>query len=73
METILAVVVALLVSVVALQIFLLRGQRGPGLDPKPLRAQLEAIERAQERAERGIREEVGRSRDEFGKQAFSIT
>ena len=71
MEILLGVVVVLLVVVVALQVFLMRAQRRPDLELKPLQAQLEAIERAQERAGRGLREEVGRSRDEFGKQALS--
>ena len=71
MEILLGVVVVLLVVVVVLQVFLLRAQRKPDLELKPLHAQLEAVERAQERAERGLREEVGRSRDEFGKQALS--
>ena len=71
MEILLGVVVVLLVVVIALQVSLLRAQRKPELDLKPLLGQLEAIERAQERAERALREEVGRSRDEFGKQALS--
>jgi DNA recombination protein RmuC len=69
MEIVLGVVVLLLVVIVVLQILLLR--RRPDLDLKPLEAQLEAIERAQERAEHGLREEVGRNRDEFSKQALS--
>jgi len=71
MEILLAVIVILLVVVVVLQVLSLRAQRKPDLELKPLQAQLEAIERAQERAERGLREEVGRSRDESGKQALS--
>jgi DNA anti-recombination protein RmuC len=71
MEILLGVVVVLLVAVVALQVFLLRAQHKPELELKPLQAQLEAIERAQERAEHVLHEEVGRNRDEFGKQALS--
>lgn len=71
MEILLGVLVVLLVIVVVLQALLLRAERKPDLDLKPLQAQIEAIERAQERAERGLREEVGRSRDESGNQALS--
>jgi DNA recombination protein RmuC len=51
-------------AVLILQILALRKQAPPPLDLTPLHARTEAIERAQERTERGLREELGRSREE---------
>jgi DNA recombination protein RmuC len=55
-------VLAVLLCVLTLQILLLRKRTAPDL--APLSARLESIERASERTDRAIREEVGRNRDE---------
>src|SRR5689334_21675359 len=63
MELLLLVaVVALLLCVLIFQILLLRKRTAPDL--APLCGRLESIERASERTDRAIREEVGRNRDE---------
>lgn len=65
METVLVIGIILMVLVVLiLQILLWRKQARPSVDLAPLLARTEAIERAQERTERGLREEVGRNREE---------
>jgi DNA recombination protein RmuC len=58
----LAVVLILLVVDLALLIVLLR--RRALVDPAPLQARFEALEKAQERGERAVREEVARGREE---------
>jgi DNA recombination protein RmuC len=62
----------LAVVVLVLQILTLRKRAGDGLDLAPLSARLEALERAQERTERGLREEVGRNRDESSRAANEL-
>ena len=57
-------IILLLLAVLILQIVLLRKQKTAPLDLAPVFARTEAIERAQERTERGLREEVGRNREE---------
>jgi DNA recombination protein RmuC len=69
METILVIGIILLVAAVILQILLLRKKTGPSLDLAPLNARTEGIERAQERTERGLREEIGRNREEAAREA----
>jgi DNA recombination protein RmuC len=59
----LAAILTLLVVVLAL-VARLMGRQAPALDLAPLLARTEAIERAQERTERGLREEIGRNREE---------
>jgi DNA recombination protein RmuC len=59
----LAAAVALLVAVLALLAALLR-RGAAAVDLAPLLAKLAAAERAQERAERALRDEMGRSREE---------
>ncbi len=62
-------VVLLVVPVLILQILLLRRKAGPSADLAPLLARTEAVERAQERTERGLREEIGRNREEAARDA----
>ena len=65
METLLVIgIIVLVLAVLILQIVLLRKQKTAPLDLAPVFARTEAIERAQERTERGLREEVGRNREE---------
>jgi uncharacterized membrane protein len=72
MEMLLAfVVILLVVPVLILQILLLRRKAGPSADLAPLLAQTEAVERAQERTERGLREEIGRNREEAARDAWT--
>lgn len=56
--------VIVLVAVVAVLQILLWRRRPPAVDLGPALARLEALERGQERMERGVREEIGRNRDE---------
>ena len=58
---------ALLVAVVALLLILLK--KASQADPSVLAPRLDAFEKAQERTERAVREEVAQSRDEQGKAA----
>ncbi|MBI4578430.1 MAG: DNA recombination protein RmuC [Planctomycetes bacterium] len=68
MSDVLAVLAIVLVAVVAiLQIVLLR--RRPGVDLSPLEPFFTAAEKAQERGERAVREEVGRNRGEAAELA----
>ena len=64
-DILLIVNVVLLVGVVALLFTLLR--KASQADPHMLPSRLDAIEKAQERTERAVREEVAQSRDELGK------
>ena len=64
-EALLIVTVVLLAAVLVLQVVL----RSRGADLSPVQARLDALETAQERAERGVREEFARSREEGAQQA----
>ena len=64
-EALLIVTVVLLAAVLVLQVVL----RPRGTDLAPVQARLDALETAQERAERGVREEFARSREEGAQQA----
>ena len=66
-DILLIVALALLVAVVALLFVLL--QKASAADASVLAPRLDAFEKAQERTERGVREEVARSRDESGREA----
>ncbi len=57
----------LLAAAVALLLILMR--RASRYDVAPLTSRLDALEKAQERTERSVREEVARSREELGKAA----
>jgi DNA recombination protein RmuC len=59
-----AIVFLVLLTVLILQIALWRKPSGLSVDLTRLDARTEAIERAQERTERGLREEIGRNREE---------
>jgi DNA recombination protein RmuC len=73
METMLVIVVILLVvAVLSLQIRLLQKKTDPPLDLAPLNARTEAIERAQERTERGLREEISRNREEADRESNAL-
>ncbi|MDD2851233.1 MAG: DNA recombination protein RmuC [Desulfuromonadaceae bacterium] len=61
------VAVTLLVITITLVVVLLK--RSAQTDSSPLVLRLDAIEKAQERTERIVREEIARSRDELGKGA----
>jgi DNA recombination protein RmuC len=72
-ETVFVVgIVVLLLALLILQIVLLRKQTGPVLDLTPLHARTEAIERAQERTERGLREELSRNREEAARESRNM-
>jgi len=66
-DTLLIITVALLVVTVVLLLMLLK--RAAQSDPSALASRLDALEKAQERAERAIREEAGRNREELAKAA----
>src|SRR3990172_8155483 len=66
-DILLIVTFVLLVAVVALLLMLLR--KASQADVPMLASRLDAFEKAQERTERAVREEVARSRDELGKAA----
>jgi DNA recombination protein RmuC len=61
------VALALLVTVVIVLLMLLR--KSSQADPAVLTPRLDAFDKAQERTERAVREEVAQSRDELGKAA----
>ena len=63
----LIVAFVLLLASVALLLMLLR--KSPQADDTVLASRLDAFEKAQERTERAVREEVAQSRDELGKAA----
>lgn len=67
-DLLLFVALALLVIIVALIVMLLK-KSAPTDTASVLLARLDAFEKAQERTERTVREEVVQSRDEFGKAA----
>lgn len=66
-DILLIVTVVLLVATVALLLMLLR--KVSQADTATLVSRLDAFEKAQERTERAVREEVAQSRDEQGKAA----
>jgi DNA recombination protein RmuC len=61
-------VLLVLVAVVAVVQVLLWRRRPQAVDLGPALARLEALERGQERMERGVREEIGRNRDETARE-----
>ena len=63
-------IVVLLAAALALQWLQLR--KRVTVDLTPLEARMESIERAQERTERGLREELGRSRDDAARGAQAL-
>ena len=66
-DILLIVTLVLLVAAVAILLMLLR--KASQTDASELVSRLEAFEKAQERTERAVREEVAQSRDELGKAA----
>lgn len=73
METALLIFLIVLAALtVALQVIALRKPAAAPVDLAPVQARLEALERALERAERGMREEIARNRQETGTQARSL-
>ena len=66
-DILLIVALVLLVAAVALLLMLLR--KASQADASVLASRLDAFEKAQERTERAVREEVAQSRDELGKAA----
>jgi len=62
----------LVAAVLILQVLMWRKRAEPSVDLTPLLARLEAIERAQERTERGIREEIGRNREEAARDSSGL-
>lgn len=66
-DILLIVALGLLVAIVILLFMLLR--KSAKADPSVLAPRLDAIEKAQERTERAVREEVAQSRDELSKAA----
>jgi DNA recombination protein RmuC len=65
--------IALLVAaVLILQVLMWRRQAERAVDLAPLLGRLEAIERAEERTERGLREEIGRNRDEAARDSSGL-
>ena len=66
-DILLIVALALLVTIVIVLLMLLR--KSSQADASVLAPRLDAFEKAQERTERAVREEVAQSRDELGKAA----
>jgi DNA recombination protein RmuC len=65
--------IALLVAaVLILQVLMWRRQAEHAVDLAPLLGRLEAIERAEERTERGLREEIGRNREEAARDSSGL-
>jgi len=69
-EALLIVTVALLVAVLALLVALLR--RRVAIDLAPLQARLETLDKAHERTERIVKEEIARNREEGTNQARAL-
>jgi len=67
-------VVLSIVTVLILQVRLLQKQNrtDPSLDLGSLNARTEAIERAQERTERGLRDEISRNREEAARESNAL-
>lgn len=61
------ILLVLVAAVAVIQVVLLR-RKPPAVDLGPALARLEAVERAQERMERAVREEIGRNRDETARE-----
>jgi len=68
-ETILGGIVLLLLVVVGVQMLLWRRIGAGRVDLAPLTSRIEGVERAQERAERGLREEIARGREDASREA----
>ena len=62
----------LALAVLTLQILMWRKQARPSVDLAPLLARLDAIERAQERTDRLVREEIGRNREEAARDSSGL-
>jgi DNA recombination protein RmuC len=71
LELLLLVVIALLLVCVALLVVLLR-RTGGGDGVMQLAARLDGVDKGQERTERALRDEIGRSRDEAGSEAARL-
>ncbi|MBA4158329.1 MAG: DNA recombination protein RmuC [Gemmatimonadetes bacterium] len=69
-EILLPLVVILLLVCIAMQAAVLR--RRPALDVSPLHGRLDAFDRAQERTERAVREEIATGREESGAHARGL-
>lgn len=69
-QILLASILALLLVCIALQVAVLR--RRPALDLSPLQGRLDALDRAQERTERAVREEIATGREESGIHARGL-
>jgi DNA recombination protein RmuC len=67
-----AIVFFVLLTVLILQIALWRKPSAPSVDLTPLAARTEAVERAQERTERGLRDEIARLTDFTGQKLEQI-
>jgi len=67
--TILTGIVLLLLAVLTAQVMLWRKLAGSGVDLSPLAGRIEGVERAQERAERGLREEIARGREDASRDS----
>ena len=70
--TFLIAIVLLLAVLIVLQLLSLRKSKTPAFDATPLNARMEAIERAQERTERGVREEIAKNREETTRAANEL-
>jgi DNA recombination protein RmuC len=64
--TFLSVIVLLLVATLGALLVVLRRLAAARVDLSPLAVRIESVERAQERAERGLREEIARGRQDVG-------
>jgi DNA recombination protein RmuC len=71
MEILTAVALALLIVVIGLQLVLLRREPKIAFDTAALQAQLQSVERAQERVERSVRDELGRNREELTRDSHN--
>jgi DNA recombination protein RmuC len=73
MQIVLVIGIALLAAaVLTLQVLTWRRLAERAVDLAPVLARLEAIERAEERTERGLREEIGRNRDEAARDSSGL-
>ncbi len=68
----LATLAGILILIGCVLLLLFRKQAAAALDLSPLLARTEAIERAQERTERGLREEIARNREESARQSADL-
>jgi DNA recombination protein RmuC len=67
-----AILVGIVLLIAGVLILLVRNRSAPLLDLGPLLARTEAIERAQERTERGLREEIARNREEAAQKSGEL-